>query len=48
MPLEGYTPLFEKLLDHPNITVELGTDALKRLDLSGERVRVDGRNLTAR
>ena len=42
MPLEGYTPLFEKLLDHPNITVELGTDALKRLDLSGERVRVDG------
>ena len=31
MPLEGYTPLFERLLDHLNITVELGTDALKRL-----------------
>ena len=42
MPLEGYTPMFEKMLDHPGITVELGTDALKRLDLSGERVRVDG------
>ena len=42
MPLEGYTPLFEKLLDHPNITVELGADALKRLDLSGEQIRVDG------
>ena len=42
MPLEGYTPLFEKLLDHPGIAVELGTDALKRLDLSGDRVRVDG------
>ena len=42
MPLEGYTPLFEKLLDHPNITVELGADALKRLDLSGEQLRVDG------
>ena len=42
MPLEGYTPLFERLLDHPNITVELGTDARKRLDLSGERIRVDG------
>ena len=42
MPLEGYTPLFEKLLDHPGVTVELGADALKRLDLSGERVRVDG------
>ena len=42
MPLEGYTALFEKLLDHPNITVELGTDALKRLDLSGERLCADG------
>ena len=42
MPLEGYTALFEKLLDHPGIAVELGTDALKRLDLSGDRVRVDG------
>ena len=42
MPLEGYTPLFEKLLDHPNITLELGADALKRLDLSGEQLRVDG------
>ena len=42
MPLEGYTALFTKLLDHPNLTVELGTDVLKRLDLSGDRIRVDG------
>ncbi len=42
MPLEGYTPMFEKMLDHPNITVELGTDALKRLELSGEQILVDG------
>ena len=42
MPLEGYTPMFEKMLDHPNITVELGTDALERLDLSGEVLKVDG------
>ena len=42
MPLEGYTPMFEKMLDHPNITVELGTDALERLDLSGEALKVDG------
>ena len=42
MPLEGYTPMFEKMLDHPNITVELGTDALDRLDLSGEVLKVDG------
>src|SRR3954470_14371590 len=26
MPLHGYTRLFERLLDHPNITVVLGTD----------------------
>lgn len=42
MPLEGYTPMFEKVLDHPNITVELDTDALKRLELSGEQILVDG------
>ena len=27
MPLEGYTPMFQRLLDHPDITVELGVDA---------------------
>ena len=42
MPLEGYTPLFEKLLDHPGVTVELGADTLKRLDLSGDVLKVDG------
>ena len=42
MPLEGYTPMFERMLDHPNITVELGVDALSRLDLSGDVIRVDG------
>lgn len=38
MPLEGYTPMFEQMLDHPNITVELGRDALASLDVSGDRV----------
>ena len=42
MPLEGYTPLFAKMLDHPNITVELGADALKRLKLSDGSIRLDG------
>ena len=42
MPLEGYTPMFERMLDHPSITVELGTDALGRLDLSGHTLKVDG------
>jgi UDP-galactopyranose mutase len=26
MPLEGYTRLFERMLDHPNISIMLGTD----------------------
>lgn len=26
LPAEGYTAMFERLLDHPNITVELGAD----------------------
>lgn len=26
MPLHGYTPMFERMLDHDNITVMLGTD----------------------
>jgi len=26
MPLHGYTRMFERMLDHPNITVELGVD----------------------
>ena len=42
MPLEGYTPMFQRMLDHPGITVELRTDALGRLDLSGEVLKVDG------
>ena len=42
MPLDGYTPMFEKMLDHPNITVELGADALKRLELADGAVRLDG------
>ena len=42
MPLEGYTAMFRRMLDHPNITLELGTDALNRLDLSGEVLKADG------
>ena len=42
MPLEGYTPMFERILDHPNITVELGVDARQRLELGTEGARLDG------
>jgi len=46
MPLEGYTPMFQAMLDHPNITVELGADALERLDVSGDVLKVDGEAFT--
>ena len=42
MPLEGYTALFRRLLDHPNITVELGTDARARMGLGEDGVTLDG------
>ena len=42
MPANGYTSLFTRLLDHPNITVELNCDALSRLSFSEEGVKLDG------
>ncbi|MCI8699416.1 MAG: UDP-galactopyranose mutase [Oscillospiraceae bacterium] len=42
MPLNGYTPMFEKMLDHPNITVETGVDALSRLELEDGTIKLDG------
>lgn len=43
MPLEGYTPMFQSLLDHPDITVELGVDAASRLTLDGSAALLDGK-----
>ena len=42
MPLEGYTPIFERMLDHPNITVTTGVDARDRLSLAGGVMTLDG------
>ena len=42
MPVDGYTPMFERMLDHPNITVETGVDALKRLELADGTIKLDG------
>ena len=42
MPLEGYTPMFQRILDHPNITVELGVDARDRLTLGEGEIVLDG------
>jgi UDP-galactopyranose mutase len=35
MPLHGYTKMFEAMLDHPNITVELGVDFADVRDRAG-------------
>ena len=42
MPLNGYTQMFEAMLDHPNITVETGVDARTRLSFETEQVLFDG------
>ena len=42
MPAESYTDLFFNMLSHPNITVELGVDALNFLDVSGEQILLGG------
>ncbi|WP_130869587.1 UDP-galactopyranose mutase [Intestinimonas massiliensis (ex Afouda et al. 2020)] len=42
MPLEGYTPMFKRLLDHPDVTVETGVDALERMKLAGDKILLDG------
>lgn len=46
MPADGYTAMFQKLLDHPNITVELNCDALPRLTLAPGEILLDGAPLT--
>jgi len=42
LPVNGFTNLFENLLDHPNITVQLRTDAMEHLRLSEGQTSYDG------
>lgn len=46
MPVHSFTRFFENLLDHPNIRVELGVDALEHLKVAGERLLLDGQECT--
>lgn len=47
MPLEGYTPMFERMLDHPNITLRLNTDAAQVLELGEDGgVKLEGQPFT--
>lgn len=47
IPANGFTGLFERMLDHPNITVELNCDALDHivLDEDTRRIYYDGEEL---
>ena len=38
MPLSGYTPLFQQMLEHPNVEVRLNVDASDLLDLRGNEI----------
>lgn len=42
MPLDGYTTLFRRILDHPGITLALSTDAAERLALADGKALLDG------
>ena len=42
MPLNGYTPMFENMLDHKNITVELGIDAKKCMEFKDGKIYYQG------
>lgn len=42
MPLHGYTPMFEDMLDHPNITVQLGVDANECMKFADGKIYYQG------
>lgn len=46
MPQHSFTRFFENLLDHPNISVQLGVEALEHLKVDGHRLLLDGKELT--
>jgi len=48
VPKDGYTKLFENMLKHNNITVELNCDALKRLDIKENTMFFDGKKCNAK
>ncbi len=46
MPKDGYTAMFEKMLDHPNITVKTSVDCKDCLTFSEDKVLFEGREFT--
>ena len=45
MPTESFTAFFEKLLNHPNIQVKLGVDALEHLHVESDNLQLDGQTV---
>lgn len=45
MPRHSFTRFFENLLDHPNIRVELGVEALEHLKVQDNQLLLDGEKL---
>lgn len=43
MPKKTYTDFFENILEHENITVELETDALEKINIVDNKILIDGR-----
>ncbi|MCM1258717.1 MAG: UDP-galactopyranose mutase [Roseburia sp.] len=46
VPKDGYTPMFEKMLDHPGITVETGTDCREKMEFLQDKVLFEGEEFT--
>ena len=46
MPKEGYTAMFEKMLDHANITVRLSADCKDCMEFLPDRVLFEGKEFT--
>ena len=45
MPVHSFTSFFENLLNHPNIQVKLGVEALEHLSVRDSRLFMDGESL---
>lgn len=46
MPEHSFTQFFKNLLDHPNIKVELGVEALERLSVKDDALLLDGEKVS--
>lgn len=42
MPKQSFTHFFQNLLDHPNIHIELGVEALDHIQIRNDRIFLDG------